>query len=160
MNLMESLNEEAARCHEWGGQPHTVLARGEYIQYPMCPFQGQNRINSRKFNLNSQAVSIYHLALYVIKADLNQDLINNPQNFGTALGFEVKTLGFEVKTLIDLACLRLLHCSKYFMNMEKKNLTKKSYGFFNFYISSQSFPNCENRLSRLIVNKHYSLHNS
>jgi hypothetical protein len=101
-------------------------------------------------NLNSQAVSIYLTGTVCNKADLNQDLINNPQNFGTALGF-------EVKTLIDLACLRLLHCSKYFMNMEKKNLKKNS-GFFNLYISSQLFPDCEYRLNRLIVNKHYSLH--
>ncbi len=37
------LAEEAGGCHQEGGQPYQVLARGEVN--PMGPFQGQNRIN-------------------------------------------------------------------------------------------------------------------
>ncbi len=50
-------DEDAAGYHQWGGQPHQVLARGEV--HPMDPFQGQNCINKEKFNLNTHAVSIY-----------------------------------------------------------------------------------------------------
>ncbi len=39
-------DEDAAGHHQWGGQPHKVLARGK--EHPMNPFQGQNRINKEK----------------------------------------------------------------------------------------------------------------
>ncbi len=39
-------DEDAAGHHQWGGQTHKVLARGE--EHPMDPFEGQNRINEEK----------------------------------------------------------------------------------------------------------------
>ncbi len=40
--------QEAAGHHQWRGQPHEVLVRGDVN--PMCLFQGQNQIKG-KFNL-------------------------------------------------------------------------------------------------------------
>ncbi len=52
-------DEDAADHHQWGGQPHKVLARGEV--HPIDPFQGQNCINKEKVypTVNTHAVSIY-----------------------------------------------------------------------------------------------------
>jgi hypothetical protein len=36
-------DEDVVGHHQWGGQPHKVLARGEV--HPMDPFQGKNQIN-------------------------------------------------------------------------------------------------------------------
>ncbi len=39
-------DKNAAGHHQWRGQPHKILARGEV--HPMDPFQGQNLINKEK----------------------------------------------------------------------------------------------------------------
>jgi hypothetical protein len=39
-------DKNAAGHHQWRGQPHKILARGEV--HPMDPFQGQNLIKKEK----------------------------------------------------------------------------------------------------------------
>jgi hypothetical protein len=52
-------DEDAAGHHQWGGQPHKVLTRGEVHQWTL--FQGQNLINKEKVYMYILLGAIFYI---------------------------------------------------------------------------------------------------